>query len=149
MRRNVYDILGQRLITLVDKERPAGFHRVQWDGTDRLGRVVSAGGYIYRFGTGNWHDARKLMLLDGASGRAGGNEARLVEEAGAHTQGVKITGEEILRANLTWGRDSGPLLAEVKGVEDLIPTEVVDSKTGANPFSGTSLASIAQIVSGY
>ena len=149
VRLDVYNILGQRLITLVDEERPAGFHRVQWDGTDRLGRGVSAGVYIYRLSTGNWHDARKLMLLDGASGRAGGNAAGLVEEAGAHTLGVKITGEEILPATFTWGRGSGPLVAEVKGIEDLIPPEVVDSKTGANPFSGTSLASIAQIVSGH
>ena len=75
--------------------------------------------------------------------------AGLVEDAGAHTLGVKITGEEILPATFTWGRGSGPLVAEVKGIEDLLPPEVVDSKTGANPFSGTSLASIVQIVSGH
>ena len=149
MRLDVYNILGQRVITLIDEERPAGFHRVQWDGADRLGRGVSAGVYIYRLSTGNWHDAPKLMLLDGASGRAGGNAAGLAEDAGAHTLGVKITGEEILPVTFTWGRGSGPLVAEVKGLEDLLPPDVVDSGTGANPFSGTSLASIVQIVSGH
>lgn len=149
VRLDVYNILGQRVITLVDEERPAGFHRVQWDATDRLGRGVSAGVYIYRLSAGSWHDARKLMLLDGGAGRAGGNAAGFVEDAGAHTLGVKITGEEILPATFTWGRGSGPLVAEVKGIEDLLPPEVVDSKTGANPFSGTSLASIFQIVAGH
>ena len=33
-------------------------------------------------------------------------------------------------------------------LRDLIPPEVADSRTGANPFSGISLASIVQIVSG-
>ncbi len=148
VRLDIYNILGQRVITLVDEERPAGLHRVQWDGADRLGRGVSAGVYIYRLSAGNWHDARKLMLLDGAAGRASVNAEGFSGEAASHTLGVKITGEEILPATFTWGRGSGPLVAEVKGIEDLLPPEVVDSKTGTNPFSGTSLASIFQVVSG-
>ena len=148
VRMDVYNILGQRVVTLIDEERPAGFHRVQWDGTDRLGRGVSAGVYIYRLSTGGWHDARKLMLLDGASGRAGGGVSFSEEEARA-TYGVKISGEEIIPANLTWNPEQGPLTAEVKSLEDILPPEDENDEQEANPFSKTSLASIIQVVSGH
>ena len=147
VRLDVYNILGQRVVTLIDEERPAGFHRVQWDGADAVGRGVAAGVYIYRLSTGNWHDARKLMLLDGAPGRPGGGAERLPQEAGGNTYGVKISGEEILPESFTWRPGSGPLFAEVKRLEDVLPPEIKNAYTAANPFSGTSLASIIQVVS--
>ena len=148
VRLDVFNILGQRVVTLIDEERPAGFHRVQWDGADAVGRGVAAGVYIYRLSTGNWHDARKLMLLDGASGRPGGGAERLPREAGGNTYGVKISGEEILPETFTWRPGSGPLFAEVKSLEDVLPPEIKNADTATNPFSGTSLASIIQVVSG-
>ena len=149
VRMDVYNILGQRVVTLIDEERPAGLHRVQWDGTDRLGRGVSAGVYIYRLSTGDWHDARKLMLLDGASGHAGGGAVSFSEEEARATYGVKISGEEIIPATLTWNPEQGPLTAEVKSLEDILPPEGEDAEQEANPFSKTSLASIIQVVSGH
>lgn len=149
VRMDVYNILGQRVVTLIDEERPAGFHRVQWDGTDRLGRGVGAGVYIYRLSMGDWNDARKLMLLDGASGHAGGGAVSFAEEEARATYGVKISGEEIIPATFTWNPEHGPLTAEVKSLEDILPPEDENAEKKANPFSKTSLASIIQVVSGH
>ena len=148
VRLDVFNILGQRVVTLIDEERPAGFHRVQWDGTDAVGRGVSAGVYIYRLSTADWRDARKLMLLDGASGRSGGGAVNFSEEK-AHTFGVRITGEGILPETFTWRPGMGSMVAEVRRIDDVLPPEVADPETGSNPFSGTSLASIIQVVSAY
>ncbi len=148
VRLDVFNILGQRVVTLIDEERPAGFHRVLWDGTDAVGRGVSAGVYIYRLSTGNWRDARKLMLLDGASERSGGGASNFSEEK-AHAFGVRITGEGILPETFTWTPGMGSLVAEVRRIEDILPPEVEHPDTAANPFSGTSLASIIQVVSAY
>ena len=148
VRLNVYNILGQIVVTLINEERPAGFHRVKWDGTDALGRGVSAGVYIYQLTIGDWHDTRKLVMLDGASGRAGGSAKNFSEDK-AHTYGVKISGEEIIPATFTWNPNAGPMMAEVKSINDILLSEREDSETVANPFSKTSLASIIQVVSGH
>ena len=148
VRLDIYNILGQRVVTLIDEEHPAGFYRVRWDGTDAVGRGVSAGVYIYRLSTANWRDARKLMLLDGASRRSGGEAVNFSEEK-AHTFGVRITGEGIMPETFTWCPGMGSLVAEVRSIEDILPPEMEHPETAANPFSGTSLASIIQVVSAY
>ena len=52
VRLEVFNMLGQRLIRLVDGERSAGAHTARWDGTDAAGRAVGAGVYIYRLSSG-------------------------------------------------------------------------------------------------
>ena len=148
VRLDVFNVLGQRVVTLIDEERPAGFHRVRWDGTDAVGRGVSAGVYIYRLSTGTWRDSRKLMLLDGAPGRSDGGALNISEEK-AHGFGVRITGEGILPESFTWRPGMGSLVAEVRRIDDVLPPEMAHPETAANPFSGTSLASIIQVVSAY
>ena len=44
VRLEVFNIVGQCIATLVDGERPAGFHTAHWDATDAAGKAVAAGG---------------------------------------------------------------------------------------------------------
>ena len=39
VRLEVFNLLGQRIATLVDEARPAGFHTATWHATDRAGRA--------------------------------------------------------------------------------------------------------------
>jgi len=59
----VYNIVGQKVATLVDTEQPAGYYRVKWDGRDELGRQVPTGLYIYRFEAGDYVVTRKMTLM--------------------------------------------------------------------------------------
>ena len=59
----IYNILGQEVVTLVDGTKEAGYHSVQWNGTDSAGQVVPSGIYIYRITAGNWTDAKRMVLL--------------------------------------------------------------------------------------
>ena len=59
----VYDLLGRRVRTLVDGQRPAGPHSVTWDGTDASGRRLSAGVYLYRLEAGGQAETRRLVLV--------------------------------------------------------------------------------------
>ena len=52
VRLEVFNLLGQRIATLVDGARPAGFHTATWHATDAAGRAVGAGVYIYRMTVG-------------------------------------------------------------------------------------------------
>ena len=78
VRLEVFNILGQRLATLVDAEQSAGTYTAQWDGTDAAGRAVGAGVYIYRLSSGGMTESRRMVLVDGQAG---------IPAVGAATQG--------------------------------------------------------------
>ncbi len=59
----IYNILGQEVRTLVNKNEAAGFKSAVWDSKDNAGRMVSSGLYIYRIETGKFVKSRKMMLL--------------------------------------------------------------------------------------
>ncbi len=47
-RLDVYDVMGRRVATVVDRDFPAGQHVVDWDGRGTGGGRVSSGVYFYR-----------------------------------------------------------------------------------------------------
>jgi len=51
----IYNIMGQKVTTLIDGKREAGEHVVQWDGSD-----VASGIYFYRLETSGFTDTKKL-----------------------------------------------------------------------------------------
>lgn len=59
----IYNVLGQRVTTLVDDYMNAGYQTVTWNGTDYSGREVSSGVYFYRLSTEQFTDTRKMLLL--------------------------------------------------------------------------------------
>ena len=68
VRLEVFNILGQRVATLVDGKQPAGFHTATWNATDASGRGVGYGGVsVPAAGRRGASDA-----VDGAAGRGGG-----------------------------------------------------------------------------
>ena len=68
VRLEVFNLLGQRLATLVDEARPAGFHTATWHATDGSGRAVAAGVYIYRMTVGEERQTGRMVLIDGQAG---------------------------------------------------------------------------------
>ncbi len=88
VRLEVFNLLGQRLATLVDGERPAGAHTAHWDATDAAGRAVGAGVYIYRLSGGGHTVSRRMVLIDGQAGiSAGGSGPRQTAAVGVKTEG--------------------------------------------------------------
>jgi hypothetical protein len=49
----IYNILGQKVRTLVNMNQSAGFKHVVWDGLNEFGEQVSTGVYIYRIEAGD------------------------------------------------------------------------------------------------
>ena len=68
VRLEVFNLLGQHIATLVDGERPAGFHTATWHATDGAGRAVGAGVYIYRMMVGVESQTGRMVLIDGQAG---------------------------------------------------------------------------------
>ena len=65
VRLEVFNLLGQRVATLVDEEQQAGLHTAAWNGTDAAGRPVAAGLYLYRLRGIGTSGTRRMVLLDG------------------------------------------------------------------------------------
>ena len=63
VRLDVINILGQRVVTLADREIEAGNHEILWNGTNSKGKVVSSGVYFYRLVAGDFTETRKMVLL--------------------------------------------------------------------------------------
>ena len=59
----IYDMLGREVNTLVQEFQTAGFKSVQWDGSNSMGRPVSAGVYLYQIQAGEFVQIKKMVLL--------------------------------------------------------------------------------------
>jgi hypothetical protein len=59
----IYDVLGQKVRTLVSGSKSMGSYHVLWDGTDDAGNVVPSGVYFCRFNADNFKQVRKLVLI--------------------------------------------------------------------------------------
>ncbi len=60
---SIYNILGQKVRTLVDKVQVPGTYVVPWNGTDSFGRPVASGIYLYRLVRGNDSEVKKMVLV--------------------------------------------------------------------------------------
>jgi hypothetical protein len=54
----VFDVLGKEITTLVNEEREAGYHSVEFDASN-----LSSGIYLYRLKTENYSAERKMIVL--------------------------------------------------------------------------------------
>ena len=59
----IYDMLGQRVRTLVTEIMDAGLHQVTWDGLNYDGNEVASGMYIYRIKAGGYFANQKMLLV--------------------------------------------------------------------------------------
>jgi hypothetical protein len=57
----IYNMLGQRVVKLVDEEKSPGYYKAEWDGKDSHGLDVATGIYIYRL-TGKQHSKTLRMI---------------------------------------------------------------------------------------
>ncbi len=59
----VYNVVGQKVASLVDGTREAGRYTVRWKGRDNRGQTLGSGVYFYRLRVNKHVETRKLLLL--------------------------------------------------------------------------------------
>jgi hypothetical protein len=59
----VFNLLGQKVSTLIDEPQPAGTYRVTWSGADDSGRPLASGVYVYRLHAGPFTSMKKMLLI--------------------------------------------------------------------------------------
>ena len=92
VRLEVFNLLGQHIATLVDEERPAGFHTATWTAVDAVGRAVAAGMYIYRMTVGEDSQTGRMVLIDGQAGMASAGRGRLAAAVEAAEEAAPVYG---------------------------------------------------------
>jgi len=63
VRVEIFNIVGQKVRTLVDEQMKPGVYLVDWDGEDEKGNLVSSGIYFYRIQAGDFSDMKKMVLI--------------------------------------------------------------------------------------
>ncbi len=59
----IYNLIGQKVRTLVDEIQPAGYKQVHWDGHDQYGHEAGSGIYLIRLEAGQQRFVRRITLL--------------------------------------------------------------------------------------
>ena len=60
---NIYDVLGNRIKTLIDEPKAIGDYEIKWDGTNQMGEILSSGQYFYQLKVGDFVSTKKMVLL--------------------------------------------------------------------------------------
>jgi flagellar hook assembly protein FlgD len=55
---SIYNLLGQKVVTLVSEKQRAGYHQVEWDASG-----FASGIYYYKVEAGEYQDVKKMILL--------------------------------------------------------------------------------------
>jgi len=59
----IFNVLGQRVATLVDEDLAPNYYEIEWNGTTDGGNQVASGIYFYRLSTDEKVMTKKMMLL--------------------------------------------------------------------------------------
>lgn len=60
----LYNVLGQVVsVLLEDSYRPAGYHSLEWNGTNSMGKQVASGLYFYSIRAGSFTATKQMMLV--------------------------------------------------------------------------------------
>jgi predicted CXXCH cytochrome family protein len=59
----IYDVGGNLISTLVDKDMSAGTYRIVWSCTNNSGMRVTTGVYLYKIMAGSYTESKKMILL--------------------------------------------------------------------------------------
>jgi hypothetical protein len=55
---SIYNVLGQKIVTLISKRQPAGYYSYEWDASG-----LASGVYYYRLQAGDFVNTKKLIML--------------------------------------------------------------------------------------
>jgi tetrahydromethanopterin S-methyltransferase subunit B len=60
---NIYDMLGNKIRTLVNENKTAGYYSVVWNGLNDNGARISSGTYFYHIQAGTHNSTKKMLLI--------------------------------------------------------------------------------------
>lgn len=59
----IFNLMGQKIRTLVSDRKEAGSHAIAWDGTNDLGQHVGSGIYLYQMSVNDYQASKRIVYL--------------------------------------------------------------------------------------
>ncbi len=59
---SIYNLMGQKVRTLVDAKMNSGSYTITWDGRDELGGIAPSGIYFYELHSGSYSSIQKMVM---------------------------------------------------------------------------------------
>ncbi len=59
----IYNLMGQRIRTLLEMQQATGLQQIRWDGRDDHGEMMSSGVYLYSIQTPDFAETKKMIML--------------------------------------------------------------------------------------
>jgi hypothetical protein len=59
----IFNLVGEKVKSLVNEIQESGWHRVSWNGTNAAEEKVASGVYLYQLSTNNHIEIRQMMLV--------------------------------------------------------------------------------------
>jgi len=63
VRIEIYNILGQKVRTLVDEHQTAGYKTIEWNGANAGNQTVASGVYFYKINAGKYSEVKQMTML--------------------------------------------------------------------------------------
>ena len=60
---DVFNVLGQKVATILDGKQKAGYHSITWNGTSSSGEPIATGLYMYKLVTSEKTFVKKMLML--------------------------------------------------------------------------------------
>jgi len=60
---SIFNLLGQKVRTIIDKQMTTGYHTIKWDGRNDFGNSVASGVYLYVIQAGKFCEVKKMVLM--------------------------------------------------------------------------------------
>jgi hypothetical protein len=60
---HIYNVLGEKVKTLLDQDQSAGLYQINWDGKNDKGKAASSGLYLYKLELNGFSQAKRMLLL--------------------------------------------------------------------------------------
>jgi hypothetical protein len=60
---DIFNMMGQKVKTLVDRYMTAGTYQAKWDGTDDMGRSMTSGTYFYKMSSSHFNSVKKMLFV--------------------------------------------------------------------------------------
>ena len=60
---SVFDLLGNKVATILQDRIDSGVHQVTWDGRNQFGESLSGGIYLYSIQAGKYHQTKRMIYL--------------------------------------------------------------------------------------
>jgi hypothetical protein len=60
---SIYNLIGERVITLVDKTQASGFYSVTWNGKNDRNQMLPSGIYLYKLNTNDYTATKQMVFI--------------------------------------------------------------------------------------